>query len=183
MALDRRAFVTTTTAGAVAASFGCRSSRGPGLDRRALLALGEVLLPSGSSGDDLGRITEDFATWAEGTRTGAELLHGYGTADIATAGDDFLPLWSTQLAGLGGGDGGRFAGLSLEARRVIVAGALSTVTRAALPPPWRAEHVAIALLAFYYEMPEATDRAYRASIRPNQCRPLAESPRQPTALP
>lgn len=182
MSLDRRTFVGTTASGALVASFGCRSSAAQRLDRRALVALAEVILPSDMSTNDLGRIADAFATWAEGIRPGTELLHGYGTGDIATADEDPVPRWTTQLTGLGGTDGARFAELSVDSRRALVGDALSGETRSALPAPQRARHVALALLAFYCEMPEATDKAYQASIRPGQCRPLAQSSQQPTSL-
>jgi hypothetical protein len=52
----------------------------------------------------------------------------------------------------------------------------------ALPTPLAAKHIAVALLAHFYDSPAATDLAYDARIRRQQCRPLAGQGQKPVAL-
>jgi hypothetical protein len=51
-----------------------------------------------------------------------------------------------------------------------------------MPDPLAANHVVVALVAFYFGSAEANDLCYRAAIGRNQCRPLVNSPREPLPL-
>jgi hypothetical protein len=72
--------------------------------------------------------------------------------------------------------------LSRERRQAAVRAALAGERGESLPSPLAARHVALALLAHFYESPAATDLCYESEIGRQQCRPLAAQARQPVAL-
>ena len=153
---------------------------------RTLHALGEAVLPS-----ELGRAgtvaaVVAFQRWLAGYRENAELLHGYGTSALERSGPTPATRWASQLDALdrsARAEGARsFAALSLERRREIVRGALVSVKGDRLPLVGRAPHVALALLAHWYDTPDATDRCYDARIGKESCRPLGTSTRRPLPL-
>ena len=78
--------------------------------------------------------------------------------------------------------GASFAALSRERRQALVRTALAGERGDALPNPLAARHVALALLAHFYDSPAATDLCYDAQIGRQQCRPLAAQRQQPVAL-
>jgi hypothetical protein len=51
-----------------------------------------------------------------------------------------------------------------------------------MPSVAGANHVAIALAAFFFGSPEGVDLCYRAKIGKNQCRPLVNAAREPLPL-
>jgi hypothetical protein len=51
-----------------------------------------------------------------------------------------------------------------------------------MPEPLDANHVALALVAWYFSTPDANDLCYQARIERNQCRPLINAPREPLPL-
>jgi hypothetical protein len=78
--------------------------------------------------------------------------------------------------------GAAFPSLSRGDRQAIVRAALAGVRADSLPTPLTAEHVALALLAHFYDSPAATDLCYQANIARQQCRPLRAAPQQPVPL-
>jgi hypothetical protein len=75
-----------------------------------------------------------------------------------------------------------FAVLPREARQAIVRTAIAGERGDSLPSPLAARHVAVALLAHFYDSPAATDLCYDARIGRQQCRPLAAQRQQPVPL-
>ena len=190
--LSRRGFVTTLAAAVPAASQLSRQRRsvvpipsGP-LNPETLLALGEAILPSGLGDDGVQRVLGAFQTWLKQYAAGAELLHGYGTGDIGYAPPNPADRWNTQLAELetaAQGRGVAFGELTDVQQTQILRGIVDDRDADRLPPPNRAEHVAVGLLAYFYATSEATDLCYRAAIAKNTCRPLTDAAKRPTPLP
>ncbi len=122
----------------------------------------------------------------EGYRPGAEANHGYGTGTIQRLPADPRPRWLAQLAALDEAArrryGASFAALSRGDRQTIVRTAVAGVRGDSLPTPLTAPHVALALLAHFYDSPAATDLCYQANIARQQCRPLRAAPQQPVPL-
>ncbi len=188
--LSRRAFLGALAAAVPAAAL-VRRAHAAAVDDiaaspRTLHALGEAILPS-----ELGRAgtvaaVVAFQRWIAGYRENVELLHGYGTSTLERSGPTPATRWATQLDALdrtARAEGARsFAALPLERRREIVRGELVSVKGDRLPSVGRAPHVALALLAHWYDTPDATDRCYDARIGKESCRPLAASTRRPLPL-
>lgn len=156
------------------------------LDPQRLTRLGEAVLP-GELGDvGIARVARGFSQWAAGYRAGTELVHPYGSTEIRHAGASPVPRWRSQLDALDRGartaHGRDFASLPVAQRRALVTAALADDRGSRLADAQDARHVAVALLAWFYASPEATNLCYGARIDPNQCRPLAQSPREPLPL-
>ena len=151
-----------------------------------LAALGTAVLPSELGPDGVARAVADFQRWMDAYRPGAEANHGYGTGKIETVGADPRPRWTSQLAALDAdarrSAGQSFATLTREQRQALVRASLAGERGESLPSPLAARHVAIALLAHFYESPAATDLCYDARIGRQQCRPLAVQWQEPVSL-
>ena len=198
--LTRRSFVSWF--GAVTAALGVsRRAAASGLEEplaallplqpvalppAALLALSQAVLPSEIGADGMTRAARDFSRWATGYRPGAEILHGYGSDKLMTAGESPVGAWSAQLHALDQLAREKhkepFASLSITQRQDVVRAALASEKIAAMPSPLEATHVAVGLLSWYYASPDATDLCYEAKIAKNQCRPLVNSAREPVAI-
>lgn len=151
-----------------------------------LSALGDAVLPSELGRDGTGRAVADFQRWMDGYRPGAEANHGYGTGRIEQVAADPRATWTSQLVALDAearrSGGGSFASLARERRQALVRTALAGERGESLPSPLAAKHVAVALVAHFYDSPAATDLCYDAQIGRQQCRPLASQQQRPVAL-
>jgi hypothetical protein len=150
-----------------------------------LEALGDAVLPAELGPYGTTRAVTEFQQWMDGYRPGAESNHGYGTGRIDRVPADPRPRWRAQLAALdteARRGGAPFASLSRERRQAVVRTALADERGDSLPSPLAARHVAVALLAHFYDSPLATDMCYDAQIGRQQCRPLAAQAQQPVAL-
>lgn len=156
------------------------------LDLEAIQRLAEVVLPSEIGSDGAARAARGFRDWIAGYREGAELVHPYGSANIRYTGPAPVARWRTQLTALDrearNSRGRAFAALTVEERRTLVRTALTGTRTQRLPDPLAAEHVALALMSWYFRSPEAADLCYRARIGRHQCRPLVNAPREPLPL-
>lgn len=148
-----------------------------------LAALGEALLPVELGAAGLQAALQRFVAWVQGYRAGAELNHAYPAAAVARLPELPLRAWQQQLAALEAAARseapGGFAALGRAARQSLVATALAEMPGEALPPPAESAHIAVALLAHFYQSPQATDLCYRAAIGRLQCRPLDGAVAQP----
>jgi hypothetical protein len=72
--------------------------------------------------------------------------------------------------------------LSVAERTALVRSALQGQRVDRMPGVADASHVALALLAHFYESSAAADLCYEAQIGKNQCRPLAASSKKPLPL-
>jgi hypothetical protein len=149
-------------------------------------ALGQAVLPSDLGPDGTTRAVAEFQRWMDGYRPGAEANHGYGTGRIESVPADPRPQWTTQLAALDAEarkeSGQSFASLPRDRRQALVRAALTGERGETLPSPLAARHIALALIAHFYDSPAATDLCYEAQIGRQQCRPLAAQRMQPVAL-
>ena len=198
--LSRRSFVSWI--GAVTAALGVSkraAARGleesletslrlqpAGLPAAELLALSQAVLPSELGADGMARAARDFAKWANGYRPGAEILHGYGTDKLMTAGASPVGAWGRQLVALNQlareQHKAAFTNLSISQRQDVVRAALGGGKIGSMPSPLEATHVAVGLLSWFYSSPDATDLCYEAKIGKNQCRPLVNSSREPVTI-
>ena len=163
-----------------------RGSRTPAQpNATTLAALGEAVLPSELGRDGTARAVGDFQRWMDGYRAGAEANHGYGTGRIEQVAPDPRATWTSQLVALDAEarrGGGSFASLTRERRQALVRTALAGERGESLPSPLAAKHVAVALLAHFYDSSAATDLCYESEIGRQQCRPLAAQKLAPVAL-
>lgn len=156
------------------------------LDPALLRSLGVALFPEELGRGGVERTVAGFERWLAGYREGVELLHGYGTGELRQTGPSPALRWSAQLRELAAAaersHGTSFDRLDLAQRQALVRSALEGQRLASLPPIDRASHLAVGLLAFFYQSPEATDLCYQAQIGSANCRPLAASERRPLPL-
>lgn len=189
--LNRRTFLKTAagaaaTAGAavVGGAAACApQTSAAALDETTLRAVGEAVLPEELGADGLTRAVAGFRTWLAGYRPAAEVTHGYGTGDIEFTPAHPGPGWGAQLEALDlearERSGKPFASLPAEARREILRRQLARERVERLPDPMQARHVAVGLLAYWAQTPDATNLCYQAKIDPLTCRPLAEQSNRP----
>ena len=188
--LSRRAFLGALAAAVPAAAL-VRRAHAAAVDDlaaspRTLHALGEAVLPSELGRSGMITAVTGFQRWIAGYRENAELIHGYGTSTLERSGPTPATKWAAQLDTLdtmARRDGARsFATLPLDRRRAIVYRELDALKADRIPAVGRAPHVALALLAHWYDTSDATDRCYEARITRESCRPLATSARKPLPL-
>lgn len=200
MTVSRRSFVNWLSRIAAAAGLAPRlpaqapgapaaeasSAQGATLDLALLHRLAEAVLPSELGSDGAARVARGFRDWIAAYRSGTELVHPYGSATIRYTGESPVTRWREQLATLDrqarAAHGRPFSSLSAGDRRTVVRSVLAEDRTARLPDPLSADHVAIALMAWWFRTPEATDLCYQARIGRHQCRPLVNSPREPVPL-
>lgn len=195
---SRRTFVSWLSGLAAALGIGVRpgtaSSRdveepteqGATLDGAMMRGIAEVVLPGEIGNEGFSRVSRAFTLWIAAYRPGVELVHPYGSTQIRQTAESPAGRWRLQLAALDRAARERhrraFTAVSKEQRRELVMSALSAERTNRMPDPLSANHVAMALLAWYFETPEANDLCYNAQIGRNQCRPLANAPRAPLPL-
>jgi hypothetical protein len=144
------------------------------------------VLPTELEAQGIARAVSEFERWMTGYQPGAETNHGYGTGKIELLPADPRPAWNAQLDALDAearrNGGQSFAALSRERRQSLVRAALAGERGESFPNPLVARHVALALLAHFYDSAAATDLCYDAAIGRQQCRPLSAQREQPVAL-
>ena len=149
-------------------------------------ALGHAILPTELGAPGREAVIADFQRWIAGYREGVELTHGYGTSRIRFSGPTPATRWTGQLEALDAEarrrTGKPFSAIAASSREDIVRAALAGERLDRIPPIADARHVAVALLAFFYDSPAATDLCYEAKIGKQSCRPLAHASAQPVAL-
>lgn len=187
--INRRGFVGSVAASvpiAAASRHLLRSGKSAPLDDALIGALGHSLLPTELGSDNIDRVVDEFQQWLELYRTDAELNHGYGTSEIDYTPGDPTSRWQDQLDGLNAEAqrrfGASFVDLDADVRRNIIRQQIADNRLDRLPRAYRARHVAVGLLAYFYASPEATDLCYKAAIGKNKCRPLRRSPDEPISL-
>lgn len=155
-------------------------------DPATLHALAETVLPSALGTAGVATAVRDFTDWGAGYHEGAEIVHGYGTSRLRTLGPTPLTRWTSQLADLDARarsvHGKPFAVLTPTQRDAIVRAALQGQRLDRMPNVADANHVAVALLAHFYDSPGATDLCYEAQIGKQTCRPLAAQARKPLPM-
>ncbi len=190
--LDRRSFLKTAGAAAATAAVGSAAACAPRtiaattLDHGTVLALAQVILPEELGADGMARATGGFESWVAGYRPAAEVTHGYGTGDLEYTPAHPGPGWTAQLEALdleaNQRYGKLFAALTAEQRRGMIQAQLQRERVDRLPDPAQARHVAIGVLAYWAQTPEATNLCYQATVSPYTCRPLSEQATKPANL-
>src|SRR5688572_18925787 len=151
-------------------------------DPATLDALAEAVLPAVALGAvGVRRASAAFRAWGEGYRAEAELNHGYGTSRLRVSGPTPLTRWAAQLdeldAAARAAHQKRFRELKVADRETIVRAALKEQRIDRIPAIAEAPHVALALLAHFYDSSTANDLCYQAQIGRSTCRRLADAPR------
>ena len=193
---DRRSFLRATGAALAGAALGGACAPGeeaatPSVTQNRTLpgdllrAVAAVVLPVSALGPEgVEQAVVEFESWVAGFEPVAELEHGYGTSQIRYGPPDPAPGWAAQLQGLELESMHRFetsfTALPVAERRTLVAGHLGGVQ--GLPAAPGAPHVALGLLAHFYDSPGATDLCYGRLIRKETCRGLAGVEALPPAL-
>lgn len=152
-------------------------------DPATLDALAAAVLPSELGRAGATKVAREFRDWGVNYRENAELVHGYGTSRLRSTGPTPLTRWTTQLDELETQaqriHQRRFRDLTIAQRADLVRAALQGQRLDRMPPVAGADHVAIALLAHFYDSSAATDLCYGAQIGKQTCRPLSASSRKP----
>jgi hypothetical protein len=196
--LSRRTFVSWLGGIGAAIGIGARARNGdarttnatPGqaasLDLTTVTRLAEVVLPGELGDAGFARVSRGFTQWIDGYRQSAELGHPYGSTELRNTGESPAGRWRTQLAALDRDARTRhqrgFNAVTRDQRRELVTAALGSERTARMPEALDASHVALALVAWFFATPEASNLCYQARIDRNQCRPLVNAPRQPLPL-
>jgi hypothetical protein len=159
---------------------------GPHAPARTLRALADVVLPSELGPAGIDTVVDGFRRWIDGYREHAEVTHDYGTSRLRFTGPTPATRWTAQLDALDAEARKRhaasFAALSPARREAIVRSGLAGERLDRLPGVGDARHVAVALVAFFYDSAAATDLCYGAVIARRSCRPLERSPQRPVPL-
>jgi hypothetical protein len=156
-------------------------------DPATLDALGEAVLPAQALGrTGVKHAVAAFRDWGSGYREGAELNHGYGTSRLRATGPTPMTRWSAQLDDLDAAartaHQKAFAAITVPQREAIVRAAVQGQRVDRMPAVADAAHVALALLAHFYDSSAANDLCYEARIGRETCRPLAQQSRKPLPL-
>ncbi len=155
-------------------------------DPATLDALGEAVLPSQLGRVGITRAAAAFRDWGTGYRENAELVHGYGTSRLRYTGPTPVTRWMSQLDALDAAAqskrGRPFKALDVRERADLVRDALKGERLDRIPNVAEAPHVAVALLAHFYDSSAAADLCYQARIGRETCRPLAQQARKPLPL-
>ena len=155
-------------------------------DPATLDALAEAVLPSTLGRAGARKAAATFRAWGAGYREKAELVHGYGTSRLRASGPTPVTRWASQLDDLDARARSEhqrpYRDLTITDRESIVRAALQGERLDRMPSIAGAGHVAIALIAHFYESPAAMDLCYGARIGRQTCRPLAAQARKPLPL-
>jgi len=194
-ALDRRRFLKAAGGAAAAAvAAGAGSAGGcagqgtgtAGLDHGAVLALAQAVLPEELGSEGVAQVAGGFESWVAGYRPAVEITHGYGTGNLDYTPAHPGPGWAAQLEALDlearARFGTSFAALTLERRTDMVRQQLARERVDRVPDPVQARHVAVGLLAYWAQTPEAANLCHKARIDPYTCRPLEEQARKPEPI-
>jgi len=152
-----------------------------------LAALAGIVLPAVSLGEEgVRRVVEGFRKWLDELEPVAELDHAYiSTDEILYGPPDPEPLWTAQLEALELEAEKRheasFAAIPREEQEALLRRHLPPNPGAALPDPARAPHVALGLLAYFYQTSEANDLCYERAIEKTTCRGVESGAVEPPA--
>lgn len=139
-----------------------------------LRLVADVVLP-GELGAARADVVQNFLRWLRNYREGAEMDHGYGFTRLRRTPASPAGRYPAQLTALGAS----FETLAPAERRRVVESAIAAAKIDHLPPRPTGDHVAVDLMAFYFNSAAANDLAYRAAIGRDQCRGLPGSDKRP----
>lgn len=198
---DRRDFLKRSAAVVSAVSLsrcapvadsGSDASPGVGgdLEPAALRAVAEAVLPVTDLGPEgVAATSAAFAEWVEGFEPVAERPHGYlnrGLSEIRYGPPHPGPRWAAQLEALDIEARKRhrspFAELDVTQRRALIESQLDHEDLRRMPSPAGCDHLAVGLIAFFYDSSEANDLCHRAAIGRYTCRGLESVRDEPPPL-
>jgi hypothetical protein len=146
-------------------------------------ALGLAILPAELTEPQRRRVVAGFRRWLDEYQEGAEVNHPYGSSRLSVTGPTPATRWMPQLDALEAAarksHGSGFAAVARDQQRALVREALASERATGIQAPERANHVAAALLGYFFTSSQATDLCYLAPIGRNTCRPLTKSPQRP----
>ena len=166
---------------------GKETTTAPTAESQTLAALAGIVLPAASLGEEgVQRVVEGFRKWLDELEPVAELDHAYiSTDEILYGPPDPDPLWTAQLEALELEAEKRheasFAAVPREEQETLLRRQLPPNPGAALPDPARAPHVALGLLAYFYQTSEANDLCYERAIEKTTCRGVESGAVEPPA--
>jgi hypothetical protein len=157
------------------------------LDRDTLEALGHIVLPRTTLGDEgVARIVGNFLAWLDGFEPVTERDHPYDGGEILYGPPDPAPLWQSQLEALSleaeKRYGASYTEVDEERQREILEHQLPDHLPDDMPYAGAASHVAIGLMAWFYATPEANDLSLGAKVGRETCRGLETGAAQPEPL-
>ncbi len=159
----------------------------PAREPETLAVLAGIVLPAASLGEEgVRRVVEGFRKWLDELEPVAELDHAYiFTDEILYGPPDPEPLWTAQLEALELEAEKRheasFALIPREEQEALLRRQLPENPGAGLPFPSRAPHVALGLLAYFYQTSEANDLCYEKAIERTTCRGVESGAVEPPA--
>jgi hypothetical protein len=188
--LSRRSFLTSVAATLPLTVFVRRAHAASLIhlesDPTTLDALAAAVLPAELGHAGIANVARDFRDWGANYHENAELVHGYGTSRLRATGPTPLTRWTTQLDELEAQAQSthqrRFRDLAVAQRADLVRAALQGQRLDRMPSAADANHVATALLAYFFDGSAAADLCYNARIGRQTCRPLSASSRKPLPM-
>ena len=144
-----------------------------------------VVLPSSLGPQRIAEVAKNFEHWLSAYRAGADAGYGYGITKPTVLGPSPSLHYPDQLKALDAAaeaQGGRFAALTVEARRAIVQAALVEAAATAIPMRPNGKHVATDLMSYFYHSSDGIDFCYNLAIREADCRGLPSSDKRPAPL-
>jgi hypothetical protein len=196
MATSRRRFLKESAAAVTAAGIfpapaaellGQAQRPKQALPQDTLRSIGDVALPASELGKDgIAKVVAGFQTWLDGFEPVAELDHPYlSSSEIQYGPPDPRPRWQAQLEALELESqkkyGVGFAQIGIRERRQMLERGMRDDRLDRLGPVAEANHVAVALLAYFYATPEATDLCYDAAISRWGCQGLEAGVQKPSS--
>ncbi len=160
---------------------------GSAVKPETLAAVAGIVLPASHLGEEgVRRVVDGFRKWLDELEPVAELDHAYiVTDDILYGPPDPEPFWTAQLEALELEAEKRheasFTAITREEQEAILRRQLQSHPGAALPDPARAPHVALGLLAYFYQSSDANDLCYERGIERTTCRGVASGAVEPPA--
>lgn len=143
----------------------------------AMRELARVVLPASLGQTNCDQVAASFVKWVRGYQPGAEVASGYGSPRTQVTGPNPAAHYAEQLRQL------NLASLaSADAKKSAVAKSLEESKIDRIPQRPSGKHVAADLLAYFYNSSGGEDFLYRAAIRRDDCRGLADSGQRPRAL-
>jgi len=148
-------------------------------DVERLRLVAEVVLPQEIGIAGRTRAVDQFLTWLQHYRAGAETDHGYGFPRLRRTASSPAAKYARQLHDLGA----TFPQMAVTARVGAVEAAITAAGVQRLAGRPDGGHIASDLMAFYFNSIEANDVCYRAQIGRDTCRGLNGSENRPAPLP
>ncbi len=151
----------------------------PGTHDATLKELAAAVLPESLGREGTDEVALQFVRWVREYRAGAEMQTGYGNPRVRYKPASPAARYLDQLDQLATG---ALAETGTAARRLKLAEALRAANVMDLPVVPDGGHIAVDLMAFYFQSSEASDRAYRAAIGKDKCRTLRNADQIPSRL-